>query len=61
VVRTLDATAVGASVTVAWDGTFANGSRAGAGSYTWELTAAPEDGIGSALTLTGTFAVTDGS
>jgi flagellar hook assembly protein FlgD len=55
IVRTLDVTAVGASVTASWDGTLADGTRASAGTYTWELTAAPADGTGPGVTLTGTF------
>lgn len=61
IVRTLDATALGAALTARWDGTLADGTRVAAGTYTWQLTAAPEDGTGTALALTGTFTVTDGS
>jgi hypothetical protein len=61
VLRTLDATAVGAALTAHWDGTLADGTRVAAGTYTWELTAAPEDGSGSGITLTGSVTVTDGA
>lgn len=61
IVRTLDATALGAALTARWDGTLADGKPAATGTYTWELTAEPEDGTGAALTLTGTLTVTDGS
>ncbi|MGW5125928.1 FlgD immunoglobulin-like domain containing protein [Streptomyces sp. NPDC004069] len=60
VVRTLTPTADGATLTARWDGTLANGKPAAAGTYTWELTATPEDGAGAPLTLTGTLAVTAG-
>jgi hypothetical protein len=59
VVRTLDATAVGAALTARWDGTLADGTRVAAGTYTWQLTATPEDGTGTGLNLTGTLTVTD--
>ncbi|WP_264933176.1 FlgD immunoglobulin-like domain containing protein [Streptomyces sp. A012304] len=61
VVTGVDATAVGASVSARWDGTAADGTRVAAGTYTWELTATPEDGTGPALTLTGTVTVADGA
>ncbi|MBD0424380.1 hypothetical protein H0H10_35335 [Streptomyces sp. TRM S81-3] len=60
-VATLDATALGATVSARWDGTLADGTSAAPGTYTWELTAAPQDGTGAALTLTGNVTVTDGS
>ncbi|MGW7127067.1 FlgD immunoglobulin-like domain containing protein [Streptomyces bobili] len=59
--RTLDARAAGAALTAAWDGTLADGTRVPAGTYTWELTAAPEDGTGAGITLTGSLTVTDGA
>ncbi|MEV6179636.1 FlgD immunoglobulin-like domain containing protein [Streptomyces sp. NPDC052015] len=59
VVGTLDATAVGAALTARWDGTLADGTRVAAGTYTWQLTATPEDGTGTGLNLTGTLTVTD--
>ncbi|WKX10591.1 FlgD immunoglobulin-like domain containing protein [Streptomyces sp. NL15-2K] len=61
IVRTLDATALGAALTARWDGTLADGTPVAAGTYTWQLTAGPEDGTGAALALTGTVTVTDGS
>lgn len=61
VVRTLDATAAGAALTASWDGTLADGTPVAAGTYTWELTAAPEDGTGAGLSLKGTLTVTDGA
>ncbi|MGW2050929.1 hypothetical protein ACWCPF_38065 [Streptomyces sp. NPDC001858] len=59
VVHTLDATAVGASLTVRWDGTLVDGDPVPADTYIWQLTATPEDGTGAGLTLTGTLTVTD--
>ncbi|MGX1271291.1 FlgD immunoglobulin-like domain containing protein [Streptomyces phaeoluteigriseus] len=61
IVRTLDARATGAALTATWDGTLADGTRVPTGTYTWELTAAPEDGAGAATTLTGSLTVTDGA
>ncbi|WP_328911174.1 hypothetical protein OG230_17545 [Streptomyces sp. NBC_00234] len=59
VIRTLDATATGAALSAAWDGRGADGSEAATGTYSWTLTAPPEDGTGAALVRTGTFTVTD--
>lgn len=61
VVRTLGATAPGAALTARWDGTSADGTPAATGTYSWQLTPAPEDGTGAGLALTGTLTVTDGS
>ncbi|MGW0812362.1 hypothetical protein ACWD00_03725 [Streptomyces viridiviolaceus] len=60
-VRTLDATPLGATLSAHWDGTLTDGTPAAPGTYTWHLTAAPEDGTGPALTLTGSVTVTDGA
>ncbi|PZT69021.1 hypothetical protein DN402_16955 [Streptomyces sp. SW4] len=57
VVRTLDAVQRGAALDAQWDGTRADGTRAHNGPYTWELTAAPEDGHGPELRLDGTITV----
>ncbi|MDG9719945.1 FlgD immunoglobulin-like domain containing protein [Streptomyces sp. DH24] len=57
VVRTLDATQRGAALTAAWDGRTADGRHAHNGTYVWELTAAPKDGQGPELRLTGKVAV----
>ncbi|WP_189931271.1 FlgD immunoglobulin-like domain containing protein [Streptomyces aurantiogriseus] len=61
VLRTLDVTPAGAALTTRWDGTLADGTRVAAGTYPWELTAAPEDGTGTGITLTGSVTVTDGA
>ncbi|MDX3573096.1 FlgD immunoglobulin-like domain containing protein [Streptomyces sp. ID05-47C] len=61
ILRTLDARAAGAALTAAWDGTLADGTRVPTGTYTWELTAAPEEGTGAGITLTGSLTVTDGA
>ncbi|MEU8893312.1 hypothetical protein [Streptomyces sp. NPDC048442] len=61
VVRTLDATGLGAALTPRWDGRFVDGTSAAAGARIWELTGAPEDGTGTALGVTGTLRVIDGA
>ncbi|MGW4818401.1 hypothetical protein ACWEP4_05320 [Streptomyces sp. NPDC004227] len=61
VVRTLTPAAHGTALTARWDGTLTDGKPAATGTYTWELTATPEDGTGVPLTLTGTITVTTGS
>ncbi|MFJ2723037.1 FlgD immunoglobulin-like domain containing protein [Streptomyces sp. NPDC087437] len=59
VVRTLDAVQRGAALTAAWDGRRLNGKLSQNGTYTWELTAAPRDGQGAQLKLSGAITVTD--
>ncbi|MFF9058932.1 FlgD immunoglobulin-like domain containing protein [Streptomyces sp. NPDC014882] len=61
ILRTLDAAPAGAALTAAWDGTLADGTPVPAGTYTWELTAAPEDGTGAGITLSGSVTVSDGA
>ncbi|MGW8888508.1 FlgD immunoglobulin-like domain containing protein [Streptomyces sp. NPDC055749] len=58
VIRTLDASATGVALSASWDGTGADGSLANTGTYSWTLTAPPEDGTGAALSRTGTITVT---
>ncbi|GGJ68953.1 FlgD immunoglobulin-like domain containing protein [Streptomyces brasiliensis] len=58
IVRTLDAVQHGATLTAAWDGRDADGAFAHNGPYTWELTAAPQDGQGAELKLSGAITVT---
>ncbi|MFJ5153281.1 FlgD immunoglobulin-like domain containing protein [Streptomyces sp. NPDC088353] len=60
-VRTLTPTAHGSALTACWDGTLTDGEPAATGTYTWGLTATPEDGTGAPLTLTGTITVTAGA
>ncbi|MEV0177069.1 FlgD immunoglobulin-like domain containing protein [Streptomyces sp. NPDC050803] len=63
-VRTLDAVRGGAALDAVWDGTVDDASGreyAHDGTYTWELTAAPADGQGPDLRLTGTIEVTGGA
>ncbi|WP_148589344.1 FG-GAP-like repeat-containing protein [Streptomyces sp. WAC01526] len=60
VVRTLDAARSGAALKTSWDGRTDSGRWAVDGTYTWQLSAAPEDGSGAALSLTGTFSLTGG-
>ncbi|MCN9244557.1 hypothetical protein NGF19_27895 [Streptomyces sp. RY43-2] len=58
VVRTLDAVQHGAELTAAWDGRRSDGKFSPNGPYTWELTAAPQDGQGAQLKLSGAITVT---
>ncbi|WP_051827620.1 FG-GAP-like repeat-containing protein [Streptomyces bicolor] len=60
-VRTLAATAHGAALTAAWDGKVSATAYATDGTYTWTLTAAPADGQGAALQLTGSITLTGGA
>ncbi|MFI6009579.1 FG-GAP-like repeat-containing protein [Streptomyces sp. NPDC051243] len=60
-VRTLAATARGAALTATWDGKVSATAYATDGTYTWTLTAAPEDGQGAALQLTGSITLTGGT
>ncbi|MFD5393418.1 FG-GAP-like repeat-containing protein [Streptomyces sp. NPDC127097] len=60
VVRTLDAARSGAALKTSWDGRTDSGRWAVDGTYTWQLSAAPEDGSGADLSLTGTFSLTGG-
>ncbi|MER5914303.1 FG-GAP-like repeat-containing protein [Streptomyces sp. NPDC001982] len=60
-VRTLGATARGAALTAAWDGKVSGTAYATDGTYTWTLTAAPKDGQGAALQLTGSITLTGGA
>ncbi|MEW1611066.1 MULTISPECIES: FlgD immunoglobulin-like domain containing protein [unclassified Streptomyces] len=48
------------AVRVGWDGTSAAGEPVPAGGYTWRLTAAPSDGSGADVTVSGTLRVTTG-
>ncbi|MER6646569.1 FlgD immunoglobulin-like domain containing protein [Streptomyces anulatus] len=57
VVRELDAVQNGAALTTAWDGRNSGGAFAHNGPYTWELTAAPQDGQGAELKLSGAITV----
>lgn len=61
VVRTLDATGRGAALTAARDGRDSGGTYAHDGTYTWEPTAAPKDGQGPDLRLTGKVTVSGGA
>ncbi|MBL1095118.1 FG-GAP-like repeat-containing protein [Streptomyces coffeae] len=61
VVRTLDAALSGAALKSSWDGRTDAGRWAVDGTYTWQLSAAPEDGSGADLSLTGTFSLTGGT
>ncbi|GGN76135.1 hypothetical protein GCM10011579_056840 [Streptomyces albiflavescens] len=54
VVRTLTGSSTAAAVRPAWDGRRTDGTQAPRGTYTWKLTAAPRDGQGPDLALTGT-------
>ncbi|OAR23257.1 hypothetical protein A8W25_27565 [Streptomyces sp. ERV7] len=54
VVRTWTGTATRGTVPVSWDGTTTNGT-APTGGYTWSLTAAPADGQGPSLRVSGTL------
>lgn len=56
VVRTLTGASTAAAVRASWNGQWDNGNRV-AGTYTWKLTAAPRDGQGPDLALTGTTSV----
>lgn len=58
VVRTLDAALSAAALTTAWDGRTDSGKSATNGTYTWQLTAAPKDGSGADLSLTGEITLT---
>ncbi|MFC9458485.1 FG-GAP-like repeat-containing protein [Streptomyces sp. NPDC056983] len=60
-VRTLTATAHGAALTADWDGKVSDAAYATDGTYTWTLTAAPKDGQGAALQLTGSITVAGGA
>ncbi|MGP3923884.1 FG-GAP-like repeat-containing protein [Streptomyces sp. 8N616] len=60
VVRTLDAGQHGAALSVAWDGKVSDSAYAADGTYTWQLSAAPKDGSGAALSLSGTFTLSGG-
>ncbi|ELP65345.1 hypothetical protein ACKI1I_23515 [Streptomyces turgidiscabies] len=52
-VRTLTGSTSAAAVRASWDGLWSDGRRV-SGTYTWKLTAAPDDAQGPALNLTGT-------
>lgn len=60
-VRTLSGGEARGLVTAAWDGRTAAGAYAPNGAYTWTLTAEPADGVGAALTTSGTVELTGGS
>ncbi|WUS98232.1 FG-GAP-like repeat-containing protein [Streptomyces sp. NBC_00708] len=60
-VRTLTGGEARGQVTAAWDGKTASGAHAPNGSYTWTLTATPADGVGAALTTSGTVKLTGGA
>ncbi|MDX2541880.1 hypothetical protein ACOT81_34000 [Streptomyces sp. WI04-05B] len=55
-VRTLTGSTTAAAVRASWDGLWSDGRRA-SGTYTWKLTAQPDDAQGPALNLTGTTTV----
>ncbi|MEU0805169.1 FlgD immunoglobulin-like domain containing protein [Streptomyces sp. NPDC005970] len=57
-VRTWTGTSAASTVKVAWDGTTAEGPAAPDGAYTWTLTAAPADGQGDPVTVSGALTVT---
>lgn len=57
-VRTLDTTARGAALTATWDGKVSATKYAADGTYTWSLTAAPKDGQGAPLQLSGSITLT---
>ncbi|MES4903443.1 MULTISPECIES: FlgD immunoglobulin-like domain containing protein [unclassified Streptomyces] len=57
-VRTWTGDAAASTVKVSWDGTTDEGATAPDGAYTWILTAAPADGRGETVTVSGTLAVT---
>lgn len=60
-VRTLSGGEARGLVTASWDGRTAAGAYAPNGAYTWTLTAEPADGVGAALTTSGTVRVTGGA
>ncbi len=60
-VRTLSGGEARGLVTASWDGRTAAGAYAPNGAYTWTLTAAPADGVGAALTTSGTVELTGGA
>ncbi|WP_328888219.1 FG-GAP-like repeat-containing protein [Streptomyces sp. NBC_00316] len=61
VVATRSGGAATYSVATSWDGHAADGGLLPNGAYTWTLTAQPADGVGAALTKSGTVQVTGGS
>ncbi|WNI23453.1 VCBS repeat-containing protein [Streptomyces sp. ITFR-16] len=60
-VRTLTGGEARGLVTASWDGRTAGGAYAANGAYTWTLTAEPADGVGAALTTSGTVKVSGGA
>lgn len=56
-VRTLTGGETRGVITAAWNGTTATGALVANGAYSWTLTAKPADGVGAALTSTGTVGV----
>jgi len=60
-VRTLTGGEARGLVTAAWDGKTATGAYAPNGSYTWTLTAGAADGVGAALSTSGTVELTGGA
>jgi hypothetical protein len=60
-VRTLSGSEARGLLKAAWDGKDASGRPVTNGTYTWTLTAQPADGQGTALSLSGSVAVTAGA